>query len=292
MRAIYKRELASYMNNMIGPVCIAFMLAVVGLYFMAYNLFSGYPSFASALSASLFLFLVAIPILTMRSMAEDRHSRTDQLLLTAPVSVTKVVLGKFFALWTVFAIPCALFTLCPLIMKLASGSTGTVYFAADYATLLAFFLLGGLYISIGLLISSTTESQLLAAVGTFAVLFVLYMWDGILNFLPTNALGNLAACIVLLVALCLLLENLAGSSLVTLIVGGVGLIALLVTYAVKSSLFESLLSNVLGKFALGSVITTFASDQLLDLSGLLLYVSLTALCLFLTVQSVQRRRWN
>lgn len=292
MKAIYKRELASYFNNMIGPVCVAFMLAVVGLYFMAYNLFSGYPSFATALSASLFLFLIAIPILTMRSMAEDRRARTDQLLLTAPVSVTQVVLGKFFALLTVFAVPCALFALCPLIMKVASGSTGVVYFATDYATLLAFFLLGGLYLSIGLLISSTTESQILATVGTFAVLFVLYMWEGILEFLPTNAIGNLLAMIVILMALCLLLDTLLANVRITAGVGAVGLIALIGVYLYKSSLYESLVSNLLGKFSLSSVIYSFASDRLFDVNGLLLYLSLTALCLFLTVQVIQRRRWH
>jgi ABC-2 type transport system permease protein len=292
MRAIYKRELSSYFNNMIGPVCIAFMLAVVGLYFMAYNLFSGYPSFALALNASLFLFLVAIPILTMRSMAEDRRTKTDQLLLTAPVSVTKVVMGKFLALVTVFAIPCALYILCPLIIKLAAGSSGTVYLLTDYSTLLAFFLLGCLYISIGLLVSSTTESQILAAVGTFAVLFVLYMWDGILSFLPVDALGNLAGCIILLLAFVLLLDNLVSDHRISGGIAVVGTVVLAVLYFVKSSLYESLLSNVLGLFSPTSVIDTFASDQLFDVSGILLYLSLTALCLFLTVQMVQRRRWH
>lgn len=292
MRAIYKRELSSYFNNMTAAVCVAFMLAVVGLYFMAYNLFQGYPSFAAALDASLFLFLVAIPILTMRSMAEDRRTRTDQLLLTAPVSVTKIVLGKFFALWTVFALPCGVFALCPLVMKLAAGSTGTVYFAADYATLLAFFLLGGLYLSIGLLVSSTTESQILSALGTFAVLFLLFLWDGILSFLPATAAGNLAGCVVILVGLCLLLEKLLTSTVLAAVFGAVGLAGLGIAYAVKSELFEGLLSTVLGRFDLGDVIVTFADEHVLDVSGLLLYVSLTALCLFLTVQVVQRRRWN
>lgn len=292
MRAIYKRELSSYMNNMIAPVCIAFMMAVVGMYFMAYNLFGGYPSFALALNASLFLFLVAIPILTMRSMAEERHSKTDQLWLTAPVSVAKVVVGKFLALWTVFGIPCGFFALCPLVMKLASGSSGTVYFATDYASLLAFFLLGGLYISIGLLVSSATESQILSAVGTFAVLFVLFMWEGLLSFLPVDASANFVGCVVLWIVLSLLLEVLTASSFTALIFGVVGVLAMIITYIVKSSLFDSVLSNLLGYFTLGSVMDNFASEQLFDVGGLLMYISLTVLCLFLTVQTVQRRRWN
>ena len=134
--------------------------------------YQGAPGFASALVSAIYLFIVVIPLLTMRSVAEDRKNKTDQLLLTAPVSVTGVVLGKFFAMVTVFAAPCVLYCLCPLIMKLASGSGGVVYFKSDYATLLAFLLLGCLYISIGLLISSLTENQIIAAVATVGVLDV------------------------------------------------------------------------------------------------------------------------
>ena len=129
MKAIYKRELAAYAHSMTGCVATAFLLAVVGLYFMAYNLYQGAPGFATALNAASFLLILVIPLLTMRSLAEERKNRTDQLLLTAPVSVTGVVLGKFAAMVTVFAVPCVLFCLCPLILKVASGSSGVVYFA-------------------------------------------------------------------------------------------------------------------------------------------------------------------
>ena len=90
MKAIYKRELAAYAHSMTGCVATAFLLAVVGLYFMAYNLYQGAPGFATALNAASFLLILVIPLLTMRSLAEERKNRTDQLLLTAPVSVTGV----------------------------------------------------------------------------------------------------------------------------------------------------------------------------------------------------------
>lgn len=291
MKAIYKRELSSYFNNMIAPVVIAFMLAVIGLYFMSYNLFSGYPSFAVVLQTALFLFLVSIPILTMRSMAEDRRSRTDQLLLTAPFSTTSVVLGKYFAMLTVFAIPTVLYCFCPLIMKAASGSAGQVYFLTDYASILCFFLLGALYIAIGLLISSVTESQILAMVGTFAVLLILYLWDSILNFLPSGAGGNLIFLVIVILVVSTLLQSLTGSSFVSTVFGVVCLAAAVITYLVKASLFEGLVSTVLGYFTMSQVLNTFASDQIFDVAGLLLYLSLTALFLFLTVQVIQRRRY-
>ena len=138
MKAIYKREFHSYFNSMTGWLFVAVMTLFVGIYFMAYNLFAGQPYFSSALSGTLFVFMVLIPILTMRSMAEERHSKTDQLLLTSPASVTSVVLGKYFALLSVLAVPVLISCLCPLIIKL----NGTAFLRADYATILAFFLLG------------------------------------------------------------------------------------------------------------------------------------------------------
>ena len=138
-----------------------------------------------ALKSSLFIFMVVIPILTMRSMADERHTKTDQLLLTAPVSVTAVVLGKYFAMLTVFAVPVAIACLCPSIIAL----NGTAFLLADYGAILAFFLLGAVEIAVGMLISSLTESQIIAAVGTFGLLLLLYLWDGLVGFLPPPPSG-------------------------------------------------------------------------------------------------------
>ncbi|MEG0780140.1 MAG: ABC transporter permease subunit [Oscillospiraceae bacterium] len=288
MKAIFKRELRSYYNTMLGYVCTAALLLFFGIYFMAYNLFAGSPYFSDTLSACLFLLMLLVPLLTMRSLAEERSSRTDQLLLTAPVTVTEVVLGKYFAMAAVFAVPVLIACLCPLIIKL----NGTAYLAADYATLLAFFLLGGVYLAVGLLISALTESQLIAAVGTFAVLLLLTLWDGLLSFLPVTAIGSLWGLALLLVVLCLVLHALSDNWKVTagtLFVGG---IALLGGYLYKSEAFAGLLPKLLGKFSLMGAFDQFATQHIFDLSGLFLYLSLIALLLFLTVQVIDRRRWN
>jgi ABC-2 type transport system permease protein len=288
MRAIYKRELGSYFNSMIGWLFIAVQTAFVGIYFMAYNLFSGKPYFSTALSSSLFVLMITVPILTMRSMAEERHSRTDQLLLTSPASVLSVVLGKYLALVTVFLVPVALCCLCPLIIKL----NGTAFLRADYATLLAFFLLGAVEIAVGLLISSLTESQIIAAVGTFCILVVLFLWDGLLHYLPSSAVGSLVGLFVILLAVCLLLHSLSDNWKVTAGTAAAGTAALAGFYAHNSSAFAGLLAKVLGKFSLFGAFDSFAADHVFDLKGLLLYLSLIALLVFLTVQVVQKRRWN
>lgn len=288
MKAIYKRELASYFNSMIGWLFTAVLTVFVGIYFFVYNLFNGYPYFSMSLSYTLFVFMVIIPILTMRSMAEERRSKTDQLLLTAPVSVTGVVMGKYLAMLTVFAVPTAIACLCPLIIAL----NGSSFLLADYGTILAFFLLGAVEIAVGLLISALTESQLIAAVGTFGLLMVLYLWDGLVSFLPSDASGSLLGLLVILILVCILLNALSNNWKVTAGVLVVGAAVIIGFYIKDSSVFAGLLPDILGRFSLITAFDSFASDHVFDLRGILLYLSLSALLVFLTVQVVQKRHWN
>ena len=189
MRAIFKREFQSYFHSMVGYVFVAVVLFFTGVYFMAYNLFQGYPSFGYTLMSSTIIYMVAVPILTMRSMAEERKSKTDQMLLTAPVSLTEVVLGKFFAMAAVLLIPVAVMCVCPLIIQLGGGGNP----GADYAAILAFYLMGCVFIAVGMFISALTESQIIAAVGTFAVLLVIYLWGDLTGFLPDKVSSLLSA---------------------------------------------------------------------------------------------------
>ena len=173
MIAVYKRELRSYLTSMLGYLFIFFILLLTGIYFSAYQLGVAYPRFEYTLSALTFVFLISVPILTMRVLAEERKQKTDQLLLTAPVSIEKIVFGKYFALVTIFAIPMLIMCLYPLLMT----KFGTVSLGAAYTAILGFFLLGCANLAIGVFISSLTESQVIAAVLTFVILFAFYMYE-------------------------------------------------------------------------------------------------------------------
>ena len=155
MTAIYKRELKSYFQSMTGYVLIAFLVIFTGIYFMAYNLNSGYPYFSYVLMNINYVLIIIIPMLTMRSFAEERKNKTDQLLLAAPVKLFDIVMGKYLAMVTVFAVPCLIFCIFPIIIK----SFGTAYLKVDYLSILMFFLLGCVYLAIGMFLSSLTESQ-------------------------------------------------------------------------------------------------------------------------------------
>ncbi len=288
MIAIYKRELKSYFHSMIGYVFIAFLVAFTGVYFMAYNLNYGYPYFSYVLSSITFVLLIAVPVLTMRSFAEDRKTKTDQMLLTYPVSLTEVVLGKFLAMVSIFAIPCIIYLMFPLIIM----SQGTAYIKVDYLAILVFFLLGSVYISIGMFISSLTESQILAAIGTFGVLMITYLWSGLTNFIGTAAWINLVGVIVILTVVVGLIWRMTNNWLVAVVLEVVVLLGSIIPYIVKSSLYEGLLANVFGKMDLFSTFSSISSDNLLDVSGIIMYLSIIFLFNFLTIQMIQKRRWS
>lgn len=185
MLAIYKRELRAVFHSMIGWIFLAAMMFFIGLYFSIYNLGQGYPYAAAVLSSILFVVILAIPILTMRIMTEDKRNNTDKLLYTAPVKTISVILGKYFAMLTVFAIPVLVFCLFPLFL----GLFGEVPYLETYVAAAGFFVYGAACIAIGLFISSLTENQIVAAVLSFVFLFLGYMMSGICGFMSAD--GNL-----------------------------------------------------------------------------------------------------
>ncbi len=192
MWAICKREFKSYFQSVIGWVFLAAVMALYGLYFFVYNLRGGYPYISYSLSAIAFIMLIAVPILTMRSLAEDKKSRTDQLILTAPVSVGKIVAGKYLAMVAVFGIAMLFVAVTPLILMIF----GTIPLGESYVAVFGFFLYGCACIAIGMFISSVTESQVIAAVLSFAALFVGYMMSNITGLISStgNILTKILGC--------------------------------------------------------------------------------------------------
>lgn len=288
MTAVYKREIRAYFQSMTGPVFIAFLMAFTGIYFVAYNLSAGYPYFSYTLSGSLIVFLVGIPLITMRSFSEERRSRTDQMLLTAPVSLFGIVMGKYLAMATVIAIPNIIFCIYPLIIQ----SQGVAYLTVDYISIFVFFLLGCVYAAIGMFLSALTESQIIAFISTFGILLVLYLWDGILSLLPSSAISGLVGVLILLILAAFYIYHMTDNMVLAGIIGVIGAAVGIILYIVKSSLYENLLSNLLGRLALADVFTDITSNSIVDVTGIALYLSVAAVFVFLTVQAVQKRRWS
>ena len=183
MSAIFKREFKSYYSGMMGWLLTGVMLLFGGLYFTAANLQGGYTNFSIALYSFVIVLLIFIPLLCMRSFAEEKRSKTDQLLLTSPVSITGIVLGKYLALLAMFAVPVAIFSLYPLIMLMLGG----VDLVASYAGILGYFFMGAACIAVCMYLSTLTENQIIAALSGFGVLLVSYLLPSIQTLFTTGS---------------------------------------------------------------------------------------------------------
>ena len=287
MTAIYKRELKSYLTSMVGYLFIFFVLVLTGIYFSAYQLSAAYPKFETTLSAVTFVFLIGVPILTMRVLAEEREQKTDQLLLTAPVSVGNIVTGKYLALVTVYAIPILVLCTYPLIMS----KFGTVDFGTAYTAILGFFLLGCANIAIGLFMSALTESQVIAAVLTFVLLFAFYMMNGISSFFSKTSMSTCVTFGLLILAAAIIVYTMIKNVLISAAVGVIGEVILVIVYLLKSSIFEGGIQKVLDIFNLSGHFDNF-TNNIFDIKGIVYFLSVIAVCLFLTMQSILKRRWN
>lgn len=188
MIAIYKRELRSFFHSFIGWLYLAVMLFMMGIYFIVLNMLSGYPTISYVLQSVVFLLIITVPILTMRTLAEERKYKTDQLILTAPVSVGRIVMGKFLALVTMFVIPVFVIGLAPFfLMRAGEFQTGT-----SYTSLLGFFLYGCLGLAVGMFLSSLTESIVIAAVLSFAAMFLGYIMSGLCNVISASGTSKVS----------------------------------------------------------------------------------------------------
>ncbi len=188
MIAIFKRELRAFYISPVAYVFIAFFLAIAGYYFFGYQLYSGSASFSNMFSAVFSIVIFITPLLTMRVFSEERRNKTDQALITSPVSLTSIVLGKFLATMTVFMIGQLVILLYLWIVAVRAPVDFAVFFGSYIGLLLATMSL----CAIGIFISALTESQIIAAVGSLAVNIALYLVES-LSYVSNNSIISTVA---------------------------------------------------------------------------------------------------
>lgn len=186
MSAIFKREFKGYFTSPIGYIVLAMLFAVSGIFFFVYNLAGGLTDLSYVYNNTYFFLafmLLVLPVLTMRLLSDDKRQRTDQALLTAPVSLTGIVLGKFLAALLIIAIGLGMLFVYAIVLAANGVTLNWIQICGNY---LGLMLLGGMVISIGLLISSLTESQLIAALGTAVVSLCLLLVDSLVSMVSSN----------------------------------------------------------------------------------------------------------
>lgn len=287
MTAIFKREFKSCFTGMIGWVIAAVSLFFLGLYFTNRNLLYASSDFASVLYTMTMILLFLLPAISMRSFAEERKNKTDQLLLTSPVSIPAIVAGKFLAELAVFALPLAAAVVMPLLLQ----AFGTVSLVAAYSALLGYLLLGGACLAVGTWISALTENQILAYLATFGALLVAYLMNGIQTMFTT---GNLLAFIVFMIVL-LVASVLVGVICKRLVAGAAvfcaGAVVLFVLFQLRPAWLLAAFNAVLSALALFEPFKDIVGGMF-SIPAIVYYLSVMGLFLFLTGQALARRRWN
>ncbi len=272
---------------MTAYIFAAFLLAFVGVGAMMYNIRSAVANFEYVLSFVCIGFVAFVPILTMRVISEERKQRTDQLLYSLPLKTTQIVLGKYLAMLVVYLIPLAIIAVYPLIF----AQYGEVYLPTSYGSLLAFFCMGAALISIGMFISSLTDSQGMAAGITVAVILLNYFSVSLADYVSTKAIGSAISLLVIAVLLGALIRYLTRNENLALGFTVIMVLAVGITYFIDSSKFEGLLPNIMEKLSLFERFYTFTSG-VFDLTAIVYYLTVIVFFSFLTVQSLEKRRYN
>lgn len=287
MTAILKRELNSYYTGLTGYVIAAVLLGFIGVYTVTLNLTYGYPNFEYVLDSMTLVYIVLIPLLTMRLVAGERQQKTDLLLYALPLSSGDVVLGKFLAAWAALGLPLLCAGLYPLIL----GQFGTVNYATAYAGLFAFFLMGGALISVGMFLSALTDSQFVAGALCFAVLLVNFSAYSLSIYVSSASYVSFLALmlggLVIAAVLWYLTKNLAAGLTFAVIADG----AMLLCYLISPEFFSGVMAKILQASCVFIRMTGFING-VFDFRAVAYFLSIMGVCLFLTVQALEKRRWS
>ena len=287
MIAIFERELKSFFTGITGYIFGACLLIFAGIYSMVLNLSQGYNSLDYVFGNMGFIYLLAVPILTMRTIAEERKQKTDQLLYSLPINMHKIVLGKYFAMLAVLAVPVVIMAFYPIIYS----AFGTVSFRTSYSTLVGFYLLGAALIAIGMFVSSLTDNQVVAAVMCLIIMVINYFISSLTDYVSTSSVSTLLALVVLALALAAIIWYITRNVIAALLAGIVCEAGLIITYTLVPTKFAGLLPNVIGKLSLYERFYNF-TDGLFDITALVYFIMVAFVFVFLTVQAMEKRRWS
>lgn len=286
MLAIFKKEFYSYFYNMSGYIFLGLFIFIASVFFSLLNIFQGFPDFQYVISDMTILFLIIIPILTMNLYAQEIKNKTDQLIFTVPVSITKITLGKYFAAVTLFSSAIVITFLLPITLSFFSS----LPLAQICGTYLGYFLLGLCFISIGIFISALCENQIAAAISTFAAIFVCFMIDNLATIFPTDKNSSTLFIFILILILCGMIYTRIKNFIPTAIIFIIMTILLIAAYFFNLPIFDSAVYKISNFVSLLSHFNNFSAG-ILNLSDIIYYLSFISLFLFMTINTIEKRKY-
>lgn len=287
MIAVWKHELKNYFHSLTAYVFGAFLLAFTGIGAMLYNIQAAVSNFEYVLSFGSLVFVVIVPVLTMRVIAEERRQKTDQLLYSLPITNTQVIAGKYLALLVVYLIPLCVISLYPLVF----AQFGEVCLLTAYGSIFAFFVLGAALIALGVFISSLTDNQGLAAGIGVAVILLNYYSVSLSEYVSATAAGSAIALAVIALLLGVVIRYLTRNGNLAYWVSFILIFGIAALYVLDSTMFEGLLPNIMEKLSLFERFNVFVNG-IFDMTAIVFYITVIAFFLFLSVESLEKRRYN
>ncbi len=293
MSAIYRRELRSYFNGIMGWLYIALLTIVFAICVRAKNLTGSYPymEYNFYTTAMLIALILGTAVLTMRCVAEDKRQKTDQLLYSLPISTTQIIMGKYFALVTVLGLACVLMLPWPFILSMYATAAGAVNILSAISGIIGFFFLGASLMAVGVFTSAVTENQVVAAVLSFGIMILFLLTSTLADFIPDTAFTSLCAIEVLLVIFAIVMGVMTKNYWFGLIVGAVTCLGTMGLYNLRQSWFESLLPKILRAISMFDRFNTFVY-RTFDITAIIFDITVAALFLFFAVQAMEKRRWS
>lgn len=288
MRAIFEKEFKSYFYSMNGYVYLAFSVVATAIYFVGNCVLSGSTNFAAyVLGYNTLVLLISIPILTMKLMAEEKRQKTDQLLFTAPVHTWEIVVGKYLAALAMYGLSLAIIMIFPCIIAVF----GDINVLLTINTLIGAFCLGAGMIAIGLFISCITEHQMIAAIFSFVIFFLMFMLNYITDMFPGDAIFTVAFLSVAALLIGFIFYRETKDKKISIGIFVVLEAVIVGLYLWKAELFDNGFANMISWISLSDRYQNFISG-VFQLSSVIYYISFVVIALGLAIQLIEHRRWK
>ncbi|MCL2461302.1 MAG: ABC-2 transporter permease [Defluviitaleaceae bacterium] len=287
MMTIAKKELRGYFNSMMGFVYLAITLILMGVMFGLICVYSSSGNFQNVLSSATIIFLFLIPIITMRLFAEESRQKTDQMLFTAPVSIVRVVLGKYLAAMALVMIGVIITAFLPIMVS-PYGTMPTREIISGY---IGYILLAACFTAVGTFVSTLTDNQIVSAIVSIFIFFVFMIFDSIVSIIPSTVTASVIFLIIVVLGLGWLVYSSTRNLYAGLIFAGVCIVAVLVCYLINNLIFDGLTVKVLNWFSIMSRNTNFFNG-VFNLSDIVYHITFAAAFLYLAVNVLQKRRWK
>jgi len=287
MIAIIKKEMRAYFSSMVGYIVLAGFVLFNALYYSLYSIRMLYPDYGYVLSSTSIVFLIMIPIITMRLFAEEMKQKTDQLLYTSPLKIESIVIGKYLSAFMFFLSGMLITVLFPFI----TSFFGMLPVAAITGTYVGYILLGAAFIAVGVFISVLTDNQIIAAFGTFGALFLLFMMDGLTELVPIDTTSSLIFVGILILGFGFIVYDSTRSVIAGVITAAAGIAVIIIMYTINPLFFDGAMVRTMGWLSLLARFGNF-SRGVLNVSDIVYYLTFTAAFIYLTINVIEKRRWK